>query len=276
MNYRHAFHAANFADCFKHAVFAAALTRLMVKPGGLFVLETHAGTGLYDLTSDEARRSPEWQEGLGRLSLTELPKVFAAWIEVIARLNTEDDIKIYPGSPLIAAHMLRGQDRYAGCELHPEDAARLRRRLSPFPKAQAHERNGWEALKGLLPPPEKRGFILIDPPFEGTAEHLDLAAGITTARQRFPQAGIIAWRPLKDETGAARYLDDLKSAGLRDITTVELRVGAPGKGMLACALDLISPPWGLREDAAEIAATLAERLARDESAGFQIREVVPE
>jgi 23S rRNA (adenine2030-N6)-methyltransferase len=282
VNYRHAFHAGNFADCLKHAVFAAALVRLQAKPAGFHVLETHAGRGLYDFQTEQARRSPEWADGVGRLwgdaQGDDLPAAFAPWVQVLRACNGDGAaLRLYPGSPLVAAHHLRPQDSYAGCELHPDEHAALREALAGWPRAVAHRRDGWEAPNALLPPKdERRGLVLIDPPFERTDDHVHLAQAVIRCRERFAQAGVLAWRPLKDAALADRYLAELVNAGVRDITTVTLRVAGEGRGLGACALDLVAPPWGLVGDAGIIAALLAERLARDGAAFAQVECVQPE
>ncbi len=159
MNYRHAFHAGNFADCMKHALLVWLLDAMQRKPGGVFVLDTHAGIGRYDLAGPEAQRTGEWQGGIGRL-LDDPPDALKRYIALVHALG------LYPGSPALIRAMLRPQDRLACCELHPEDAIALRRLFARDPQVAVHQRDAWEAIGALLPPAQKRALVLIDPPYE--------------------------------------------------------------------------------------------------------------
>jgi 23S rRNA (adenine2030-N6)-methyltransferase len=196
MNYRHVFHAGNHADVFKHAALVFILERLLEKPQPFAVLDTHAGVGLYDLTSDEARRSPEFQEGVGRIfedGLVAAP----AYSSIVREMNPAG-LTTYPGSPEIVRRMLRESDRLMACELHPADAAELKARYRGEGRIAVHHRDGYEAVGALLPPPERRGLVLIDPPFEKRDEAARLIKALAAGLRKWPTGVFMAWYPLKD------------------------------------------------------------------------------
>ena len=166
MNYRHAFHAGNFADCMKHALLVWLIDALQAKPAPIFVLDTHAGAGRYDLKTGPAQRTGEWRQGIDRL-LEMPPPALGRYLGFIRTLG------LYPGSPALVRAMLRPDDRLACCELHPDDVFQLRRLFARDTQVAVHQRDGWEALGGLLPPKERRGLVLIDPPYENPDEFSD-------------------------------------------------------------------------------------------------------
>jgi 23S rRNA (adenine2030-N6)-methyltransferase len=261
MNYRHAFHAGNFADCMKHALLVLLLQALARKPAPFAVLDTHAGTGRYDLTGEQAGRTMEWRAGIGRLLDGTLDgaadDVAPTYLDLVRRAGAPD---LYPGSPLIAAMMLRPQDRLICCELHPEDSRLLRALFAGQPQVAIHARDGYEALGALLPPREaKRGLVLIDPPFEQPDEFDRLAAGIVTAHRRFATGIIAAWYPIKHRAPVRAFLDSLRESGVRDIVALELTLRPPldptrlnGSGLV-----VVNPPFGFLDQALPALRALA-------------------
>src|SRR4051794_26934444 len=192
MNYRHAFHAGNFADCFKHALLVALLDSLARKPAPFCVMDTHAGSGRYDLCADAARRTEEAQGGILRLLTNrDTASPLAAYLDLIGRLG------LYPGSPLIIRSLLRPDDRLVCCEKHPEEMATLKRLFRDDTQVEVHARSGWEAMGALLPPRQKRGLVFIDPPFEERDEFTTLVAGLKTGHARFGHGVFAAWYPIK-------------------------------------------------------------------------------
>src|SRR4051812_23914305 len=189
MNYRHVFHAGNFADVFKHAALARILTHLAEKPQPFRVIDTHAGSGLYDLSGAQANRTGEWRDGIGRLMDAAPPPgvraLLAPYLDAIAALNPGGRIRRYPGSPLLALALMRHHDRLAACELEPHAAAALTRHLRSDRRAKAIAIDGWQALKAYVPPVERRGCVLIDPPFEDAEEFAKLAERLTEAHRRW-------------------------------------------------------------------------------------------
>ena len=199
MNYRHAFHAGSFADCMKHALLVWLIDALQAKPAPIFVLDTHAGAGRYDLDAGPAQRTGEWRQGIGRL-LDTPPPALARYLGFIRTLG------LYPGSPALIRAMLRPDDRLACCELQPDDLFQLRRLFARDPQVAMHQRDGWEALGALLPPKERRGLVLIDPPYENPDEFSDVVAGLATAQRRFRTGVLAAWYPIKHRAPGARFL----------------------------------------------------------------------
>lgn len=260
MNYRHAYHAGNFADCMKHAILLVLLKSLARKPAGFCVLDTHAGCGQYDLSSEEAQKTGEWKSGIGRLLDSEDPALQDY-------LSAVRDLGLYPGSPALARHALRPQDQLVACELHPEDVRPLRRLFRDDPQVSIHHRNGYEALRALLPPKDlKRGLVLIDPPFEKLDDFTQCAEAISLIRNRF-RAGIVAvWYPIKHRTPVRAFYNALKDAGIRDILACEflLRPALDPSRLNGCGMLVVNAPFGFKEDAARVLNALKLGLATND------------
>lgn len=268
MNYRHAFHAGNHADVLKHAVLLYCLDSLKRKPAPFAVLDTHAGRGLYDFLSDEALRSPEWQDGIARLwSWPEPPPLVARYLEAVRGFNADGALRTYPGSPALVTTNLRDEDVLIACELHPEEHAALRRALPRQGNVQVHGRDGWEAIGALLPPAQKRGLVLIDPPYEAPDELALSAAMIGKALKRFGHGAYLWWRPMKSESALAAADAELHALGAKEMLRADLWVAAPAlEGRLVgSSVLLINPPFGLREALAEALPFLAEALTKGQS-----------
>ena len=274
MNYRHAFHAGNHADVTKHVVLLECLAHLAKKPAPFAVLDAFAGIGRYDLESDEARRSPEWQGGVARIWDWEgAPPAIEAYRQALRRNNADGALRIYPGSPVLARQALRPQDRLVLCEKHGEDAPALRALFRNDGQVQVHARDAWEALGALLPLPEKRGLILIDPAYEETQEVERAAQALQAALTRFETGIYIWWRPLKEARAVARADEDLMRATRRPALRVDLAVArqtAEGK-LTASGLLIVNPPFGLEETLRAALPPLSARLAAGEGAGFDVR-----
>src|SRR5690606_35218897 len=174
MNYRHAYHAGNFADVVKHLLLTRIIEYLKRKPGAFRVIDTHAGTGLYDLSSEEAQKTGEWRTGIGRLLDAALPDEAAAlaapYLDAVRAFNVGHPFRYYPGSPVLTKHLLRGADRLTAIELHPEDCFALRTRFAGDWQVRVIELDGWLAMGAQVPPKEKRGLVVVDPPFEKEGE----------------------------------------------------------------------------------------------------------
>ncbi len=254
MKYRHACHAGNFADVTKHVALVALLLRLTHKPRPLFFLDTHAGRGRYDLTAPQT--AAEAKGGILRLAATPratLPALLARYLEIVngpdAGATTRP--QSYPGSPRIAAALLRAGDRAALCEIEPAEAAALARELRGDRRFGVHCRDGFEALGALLPPAEKRGLVLIDPPYEDPAAELEhVAAALVETARRWPQGVLAAWYPIKLASVSARFHRSLQAAGLERVLAAELcihpddsRASLNGSGLV-----IVNPPWQLDAD----------------------------
>lgn len=271
MNYRHAFHAANFADVVKHVLLARILVHLAEKPTPFRVIDTHAGIGLYDLSSPEAVRTGEWRDGFGRLLEPldgEAEALLAPYRQAIAALRATAGDNAYPGSPLIAAHALRAQDSAVFVEKHPTDIERLRRALSTAlgrdQRVKALPLDGWVALNAMIPPPERRGLVLIDPPYEAPDEFARLADALIAASRKWPTGIYAAWYPIKAGGGADALARRLAEAGVPKVLRLDVVVDPAGTaGPLAgTGLIVINPPWRLAQEASIVLPALAERLAR--------------
>ena len=270
MNYRHAYHAGNIADCMKHALLVWLLRAMGRKPGALFVLDTHAGAGRYELDSDKATRTGEWRQGIARLQAGRAPDALSDYLGLVQGFGDG----VYPGSPLLIRAMLREQDRLACCELHPEEQAALRRLFARDAQVAVHARDGWGALRGLLPPREaRRGLVLIDPPFEQPEEFARLAEAVRLSRRRFAGGVVAAWYPIKHRAPVRAFQDGLREAGEPDLICAELRLRPPldparlnGSGLLVAGA-----PWGFEEAAASILDAIADRSGEAEAHAELIR-----
>ena len=283
MNYRHAFHAGNFADVLKHAVLAQCLTHLKKKPGAFRYIDTHAGVGAYDLTSGEAQRNPEWEGGIARILDAQRPatvdEALAPFLDVIRAMNPGDTLTTYPGSPELAARMLGEQDRAHLCELHEADARTLDQRYMRNAAVKVERRDGYKALASLVPPREKRGVVLVDPPFEHRDEMAHMAEAVRKAVPKWPTGTYIFWRPLKDlwaserfDVGLAEWLFEENLATPEKVLRADLWVrDLEAEGKLAGAgVVILNPPFTLEAQLLALLPWLAETLATGEGAGWRL------
>jgi len=252
MNYRHVFHAGNFADVVKHAALARILVHLAEKPAAFRVIDVHAGAALYDLHGEEARRTAEWRGGIGRLQEAALPAaargLLAPYLAAVARANPEGGLRRYPGSPLIALALMRPQDRLVACELEPRAAAALGRRLAADRRAKAIAIDGWQGLRAFIPPAERRGLVVIDPPFEDADEFAKLGPRLAEAVRKWATGVYLVWYPVKG-AAAAGFIRALRSSGIGKMLRAELNLAAPEPGRLTgCGLVVVNPPWRLKDE----------------------------
>ena len=271
MNYRHAFHAGNFADVFKHVILLGLLEALRAKPAPFCYVDTHAGRGDYDLGGDAAQRTGEYHGGIERVLRAEhLPPALGDYAARILAWGMAPDGRLarYPGSPLLARELLREHDRAILCELQAEEAVALRALVHGDARIAVHERDGYAALKALLPPTPRRGLVLIDPPFEAQgAEFAAIQQALAVALARWPNAIYAIWYPLKRrETSAPfeRWLRELPAAA--DVLLAELLLHADDSPLRlnGCGMAIINPPWRHDEALAQWLPGLARLLAADE------------
>jgi 23S rRNA (adenine2030-N6)-methyltransferase len=277
MNYRHGYHAGNFADLLKHIALCELLRLLTAKDKKLFILDTHAGAGGYDLAGDQARRTREAEAGVGRLATAlrkDMPPAVARYLAAVAaydrKFGANDGLpRHYPGSPRLVRAGLRPGDRLVACELHPREALALKREFAGDRSVEVRQEDGYHAMKALLPPPERRGLVLIDPPFEEADEVERLLRALRHGLRRFATGCYAIWYPIKDEA-ATVFVDAL--AGLK-LVLLELRLGPsvePGK-LAACGLAVVNPPWKFEEAMREALPWMAARLGPAVSATVDAR-----
>ncbi len=287
MNYRHAYHAGNFADVVKHAVLALLLERLGAKPAPYFVLDTHAGIGRYDLASEPSLRTGEAAGGIGRLLAAlaggETPPELTAYLAAVTALNggasTDGGPRWYPGSPRLARALMRPGDRLVLAEAHPEDAPVLKREFAGDSQVQCHHRDGYGALKAFLPPPERRGLVLIDPPYEDGDEAARLVAGLAAAHRRWPTGVYALWYPIKERPWVWRLHEALAATGIRRQLAAELTIHPEDdwRRLNGCGMIVINPPWRLDGDLAALLPRLHRALASGaEAGGWKLDWLVPE
>ena len=280
MNYRHAYHAGNFADVLKHAVLALVIEYLKLKPQPFRVIDLHAGIGLYDLSGEEAGKTGEWRDGIGRLVAADPPgdvaAVLAPYLDVVRSINPDSspggDIRFYPGSPLLARTLMRPGDQLVANELHPEDVETLRRSLRRAPATKVMNLDAWQAVKSLLPPKERRGAVLIDPPFELANEFEAIEEGLREGLKRFANGISIVWYPIKDPARATRFLRQIKGLGTGKILSASLSVAARETlpGLTETGLLVVNPPFPLKSQLEQILPYLSSLLARGRGAGFSL------
>ncbi len=251
VNYRHIFHAGNICDVVKHAVLTAIVDYLKTKPAPFCVIDTHAGVGLYDLQDERARKTDEAQSGVMRfLQAPRLPEL-AGYYDVLKKLNpgwqTEkpENFRFYPGSPLLAAHLVRPQDRVIACELHPEDVEVLKRNARPFSNLHIHHRDGYEGLGAFVPPAEKRGIVMIDPPYESGDEFSRLSQEVIAAHKSWPQGMFMVWYPVKDRAAIWRFHEAMMASGIPRQFCAEFIYEEETRHdrLNGCGILLINPPW---------------------------------
>ena len=290
MNYRHAFHAGNFADVLKHLVLCLTLERLRAKEKPFAVLDTHGGLARHDLTGEEARRSPEWKEGIGRLWGADLAALgiadeLAPYMDAQRSVNGDGSLRHYLGSPGLIARALRHQDRARICEKHPRDADTLTGQLSDAAGIVVAAEDGYQRLKQWTPPPARRGLVLIDPPFEHKDETYFLARAAKEGLTRRPTGTFIFWRPLKElytierfDVGLAEWLIDERAKPPEKILRADLWVReiAEEGPLSGAGVVVVNPPYGLEAALLRALPVLAELLAQGDGAGWRLDGAITE
>jgi 23S rRNA (adenine2030-N6)-methyltransferase len=286
MNYRHAFHAGGFADVIKHIVLVRVLTYLHEKPAAFRVIDTHAGAGVYDLAGDEARRGGEWLTGIARLMQARLSEASASllkpYLDIVRAFNLQRDLAAYPGSPLIARALLRPQDRLVACEVEPGARKRLIDALRRDTQARVVDLDGWVALPAFVPPNERRGLVLIDPPFEQKDEFERLASGFAEAFAKWPTGIYVMWYPVKSrratdalaERVAAVVKDEIgagKCLRLEFSVAPQLADGA----LTSAGLLIVNPPWTLQSELKAILPELEKPLGQGGAGRFRLEVPKP-
>ena len=276
MNYRHAFHAGSFADVFKHAVLCRILHHLREKPAAFRVIDTHAGAGVYDLTGDEASRGGEWHDGIERLMAAPLAdrmaELLAPYLDVIRSLNERDQLTTYPGSPALVRAWLRPQDRLIACELEPNAARSLAYHLQRDSRVKCLTIDGWTALSAYVPPKERRGLVLVDPPFEKDNDFARLANDFAAAHRKWATGIYALWYPIKGRPEPDMLAKRLRRLNIGKILRAEVIVSPMsdptrlnGSGMI-----IVNPPWRLEEELTFMLPKLTGILARQGKGQFTL------
>lgn len=281
MNYRHIFHAGNFADVMKHALLCRVLLYLGAKDAPFRVIDTHAGIGRYDLTSETAQRSPEWRDGIGRLLGVRLPDDVTAllkpYLDIVAPLMAGPRA-LYPGSPEIALKLTRTQDRLSFIEKHPIDVNALKSVVAGDRRAKALCLDGWTAWNAQVPPPERRGVVLVDPPFEEPGEWQRLCDGLRASHRKWPGGTVMLWYPIKDPLLIEEFIEALGETGIPKMLRLELvvdRVDRQGP-LSGTGMIVVNPPFTLEAEARILLAFLAKRLSRGPAASTRIEWIAGE
>jgi len=280
MNYRHAYHAGNFADVVKHAVLALVIAHLKKKPAPFRIIDTHAGAGLYDLRDEAAEKTGEWRNGIARLvgpQAEPIPQpqaeILKPYLDVVRAMNPAAELHRYPGSPRLARALMRPGDQLVANELHPEDGAALRSLFARDPDSKVLRLDGWTALKALLPPKERRGAILIDPPFEEPGELDRLRQALRQGVARFATGIYLLWYPIKDNAPKVALERALQRDGHAKLLQVDLLVRAPRRAdvLNGAGMFILNPPYRLDEVLQSLMPFLAARLAQGSGSRGEVR-----
>jgi 23S rRNA (adenine2030-N6)-methyltransferase len=286
MNYRHAFHAGGFADVIKHIVLVRMLTYLQDKQAAFRVIDTHAGAGVYDLTSDEAHRGGEWLTGIARIMQARFSETTAPllkpYLDIVRAFNPKAELRAYPGSPLIARALLRPQDRMTACEVEPKARKRLIEALRRDPQARVVDLDGWTALPAFVPPKERRGLVLIDPSFEQKNEFERLAAGFAEAFAKWPTGSYLLWYPVKSRRATEALARDVAAAvgaGPSPGKCLRLEFSvAPqqaGAALASAGLLMVNPPYTLAGELKAILPELEKPLGQGGAGRFRLETPKP-
>ena len=281
MNYHHAFHAGGFADVIKHIVLVRILTYLHEKPAPFRVIDSHAGSGLYDLTGEQARRGGEWLTGIARIVQARFSQTAALllkpYLDIVRAFNPHGPLQAYPGSPLIARAMLRPQDRITACEIEPAARKALIDALRKDAQARVVDLDGWVALPAFVPPNERRGLVLVDPPFEASDEFDRLADGFNSAFSKWPTGVYLLWYPAKSRRASdqlARQVAQTTASVRPERTCLRLEFSvapqAVDSALTSCGLLIVNPPWTLQGELKTILSELEKPLGQGGVGRFRL------
>jgi 23S rRNA (adenine2030-N6)-methyltransferase len=284
VNYRHAYHAGNHADVFKHALLVLLVRFLQRKEAPFLFVDTHAGRGRYDLSlsaeGDSRPRTPEWPGGIGLLwDRSDAPAAVLDYLGVVrefdrAQGNLAPGPRFYPGSPRLVREISRPADRLELWERHPEECAALRLEFGGERRVAVHEADGYGAIRACLPPRERRALVLIDPPFESQAEWASVSSALAEGKERLPAGTYAVWYPLTERARPDEFLASLRSLGVPSLS-VELLLDADGPGLRGSGVAVVNPPWKFEAEAGAIADYLAASLSRGGRAEASLRWIVP-
>lgn len=275
MNYRHIFHAGNFADVFKHIVLARVIAYMQKKDAAFRMLDTHAGLGLYDLSSEQAQKTGEWKGGIGKVlgaaesAPSDVAQLIAPYLDAVRACNPDGGISQYPGSPMIARKMFRKQDRLTALELHPEDFEVLHSHFDGDIQARVTKLDGWLGIKSHLPPKERRGIVLVDPPFEVYHEFFNILTALKEGHKRFATGTFLLWYPVKHRQGIAEFREELRALKIPRIldTSLEVRSSRGETRFDGSGVIVVNPPYTLESELRTILPWLASVLEFKKGSG---------
>ncbi|WP_034917811.1 23S rRNA (adenine(2030)-N(6))-methyltransferase RlmJ [Erwinia sp. 9145] len=279
LSYRHSFHAGNHADVLKHTVLSLIVSALNEKEKPWFYLDTHAGAGRYQLSGEHAERTGEYLEGIARIwQQDDLPAELESYISCVSALNPNGKLRFYPGSPLIARHLMRPQDKLHLTELHPSDYPLLRNEFLKDDRARTERSDGYQQLKSKLPPPSRRGLVLIDPPYEIKSDYQAVVDGIKEGHKRFGTGTYALWYPVVMRQQIKRLFAGLEASGIRRIMQTELAVlpDSDRRGMTASGMVVVNPPWKLEEQMNTVLPWLHKKLVPGGTGHARVSWIVPE
>lgn len=279
LSYRHSFHAGNHADVLKHTVQSLIIESLKEKDKPFLYLDTHAGAGRYQLSGEHAERTGEYLEGIARIwQRDDIPEELAAYMSVVGHFNRNESLRYYPGSPLIARQLLREDDKLQLTELHPSDFPLLRSEFQKDDRTRVSRGDGYQQLKAQLPPLSRRGFILMDPPYELKTDYQDVVKGIQEGYKRFATGTYALWYPVVMRQQIKKMLRDLEATGIRRILQIELgvRPDSDQRGMTASGMIVINPPWKLEQQMNNVLPWLLKVLVPSGTGHTTVKWVVPE
>lgn len=276
MNYAHVFHAGNFADVFKHALLTRILIYLNRKDTPYRVIDTHAGEGAYDLSREEVDRTGEWREGIGRVAAldrtSDAGALLATYLDLVGACDSGGRPLVYPGSPVIAQRLARRTDRLVFCEKHPAAFAALKARFSRDRRVKTLDLDGWTGLGAFVPPPERRGLVLVDPPYEARDEFARLAKSFAAAFAKWSTGVYALWYPVKETRDAAGLWQAVCVSGVKSALRLELAIAPMGEGLTRTGLVVVNPPFVLQEEARILLPALERLLERAPGAGEHLVE----
>ncbi|WP_456296523.1 23S rRNA (adenine(2030)-N(6))-methyltransferase RlmJ [Vibrio sp. AK197] len=278
LSYRHSFHAGNHADVVKHIVQSLILDALKQKDTPFVYHDTHSGVGRYDLTHEWSEKTGEYKQGIARIWQQKgIPTELQSYLDAIAELNPEETLRYYPGSPRVARAQLREQDRMVLTELHPSDFPLLEQEFHRDRQVKIFKEDGFQRLKASLPPKERRGLVLIDPPYELAREYRDVVTAIAQSHKRWATGIYAIWYPVVNRVDIEDMIEGLQGLGIRKILQVELGVSPDTleRGMTASGMIIINPPWKLESQMQAVLPFLKERIA-PATGHFNVEWIVPE
>jgi 23S rRNA (adenine2030-N6)-methyltransferase len=281
MNYRHIYHAGNFADCLKHTVFSRIITYMQRKDKAFRIIDTHAGPGIYDLSSEEAQKTGEWKDGIGRLLEAQWSKkakeLLEPYFSAVEAYNSDGKLQFYPGSPMLARNLMRKQDRLTLNELHPEDFKSLSKHFAGDIQVKTQEISGWSGLKSNLPPKEKRGILLVDPAFEEKGDFFRMVRGAGEALERFSTGTMCFWYPIKHGLEMKEFNHDMTNVvGHPNTIVTELWVKDSQKSLNGSGMVIVNPPFTLVNELRIILPEMAKILSQGDDSGWRVNVLVGE